>query len=202
MDILIARLNIHSQKIILRIVVNPGMKPLYPKDSFFLGSCCSFLLSSNNYPFYIALTYVSYQIPSLFFIFFITPLSWFQTGRSSDNIDLNRITYSLNEFGKDSDSALLDTTLKYASRFKPPKSLCSLTTQKDKLLIKLKIKLPKLLIPHHMVKSQLTGSSFLQHTGLISLSRLMQLWGGHFQIFQHFQQQGYLLSCFHPTFFT
>lgn len=51
--------------------------------------------------------------------------------------------------------------------------LCSLTTQKDKLLIKLKMKLPKLLVPHHMAESQMTGSSFLQHTRLISLSRLM-----------------------------
>lgn len=58
------------------------------------------------------------------------------------------------------------------------------TAQKDKLLIKLKMKLPKLPVPHHMAEAQLTGSSFLQHTRLISLSRLMRdLWGGHFLIF-------------------
>lgn len=79
---------------------------------------------------------------------------------------------------------MLDATMKCATRFKPPKSLYGLTTQKDKLLIMLKMKLPRLVIPHHMAESQLTGSSFLQHTGLISLSRLMQdLWGGHFQVF-------------------
>lgn len=79
---------------------------------------------------------------------------------------------------------MLESTKKYASRFKHPKSLLSLMTQKDKLLIKLKMKLPKLLVPHHMAESQLTGSSFLQHTRLISLSRLMRdMWGGHFLIF-------------------
>jgi len=78
---------------------------------------------------------------------------------------------------------MLDSTMKYASRLQSPKSLCSLMTQKDKLLIKLKMKLPKLLVPHHMVESQMTGSSFLQHTRLISLSRMWDLWGGHFLIF-------------------
>lgn len=79
---------------------------------------------------------------------------------------------------------MLDSTTKYATRFQPPKSLSSLMTQKDKLLIKLKMKLPKLLLRHHMAESQMTGSSFLQHTRLISLSRLMwDLWGGHFLFF-------------------
>lgn len=46
------------------------------------------------------------------------------------------------------------------------------------------MKLPELLAPHHLAGSQMTGSSFLQHTRLISLSRLLwDMQGGHFLIF-------------------
>lgn len=88
-------------------------------------------------------------------------------------MDLDRVTQIL-KFEQGFKSKVSHATMRFASRFKPPRSLCSLTTQKDKLLIKLKMKLPKLFIPHHMAESQLTGSSFLQHTRLISLSRLMR----------------------------